>query len=171
LPGSGYADFHILDREFASKVGILRRRPVQRRFLAPQNVHVLLSVRLLFARELWRLGRFAPNVFLLDKTETTDKVRLNCPNFNKSPGADAMKNVYEVLRQKELELSRLEKEVEALRVAAPLLSEDKEAGNDNKPTLAATASQTPIRIPQPAVNTAPQAARAAGWEDTAKRWP
>ena len=37
-----------------------------------------------------------------------------------------MKNVYEVLRQKELELARLEKEVEALRVAAPLLSEDKE---------------------------------------------
>jgi hypothetical protein len=82
-----------------------------------------------------------------------------------------MKNVYEVLRQKELELSRLEKEVEALRVAAPLLSEDKEAGNDNKPTLAATATQQPIRIPQPTVNTAPQAARAAGWEDTAKRWP
>jgi hypothetical protein len=83
-----------------------------------------------------------------------------------------MKNVYEVLRQKELELSRLEKEVEALRVAAPLLSEDKEAGNDNKPTLASPATtQQPIRIPQPAVNTAPQAARAAGWEDTAKRWP
>jgi hypothetical protein len=34
-----------------------------------------------------------------------------------------MKNVYEVLRQKDLEVSRLEKEVEALRVAAPLLSE------------------------------------------------
>jgi hypothetical protein len=83
-----------------------------------------------------------------------------------------MKNVYEVLRQKELELSRLEKEVEALRVAAPLLSEDKEAGNDNKPTLAtSTATQQPIRIPQPAVSAAPQAARAAGWEDTAKRWP
>jgi hypothetical protein len=83
-----------------------------------------------------------------------------------------MKNVYEVLRQKELELSRLEKEVEALRVAAPLLSEDKEAGSDNKPTLASpTTTQQPIRIPQPAVNTAPQAARAAGWEDTAKRWP
>jgi hypothetical protein len=118
-----------------------------------------------------RLSRFDPDVFLLDKTETTDKVRLNCPYFYISPGAEAMKNVYEVLRQKELELSRLEKEVEALRVAAPLLSEDKEAGNDNKPTLAATATQTPIRIPQPAVNTAPQAARAAGWEDTAKRWP
>lgn len=86
-----------------------------------------------------------------------------------------MKNVYEVLRQKELELARLEKEVEALRVAAPLLSEDKEAVSEvtNKPTLASTVpSQQPIRIPQPAVNASPQPARAAGgWEDTAKRWP
>jgi hypothetical protein len=82
-----------------------------------------------------------------------------------------MKNVYEVLRQKELELSRLEKEVEALRVAAPLLSEDKEANNDNnKPTLTSAPAQQPIRIPQPAA-AAPQTARAAGWEDTAKRWP
>jgi hypothetical protein len=88
-----------------------------------------------------------------------------------------MKNVYEVLRQKELELARLEKEVEALRVAAPLLSEDKEsmaeAVNNNKPTLAPpTPAQQPIRIPQPAVAAQPQQqARAAGWEDTAKRWP
>ena len=46
-----------------------------------------------------------------------------------------MKNVYEVLRQKELELSRLKKEIEALRVAAPLLSEDNEARHD-EPNLA-----------------------------------
>ena len=86
-----------------------------------------------------------------------------------------MKNVYEVLRQKELELARLEKEVEALRVAAPLLSEDKESleATNNKPTLAASMpGQQPIRIPQAAaVNANPQPARAAGWEDTAKRWP
>jgi hypothetical protein len=85
-----------------------------------------------------------------------------------------MKNVYEVLRQKELELARLEKEVEALRVAAPLLSDDKEsmAETGNKPTLAtSTPVQQPIRIPQAAVNASPQPARAAGWEDTAKRWP
>ncbi len=90
-----------------------------------------------------------------------------------------MKNVYEVLRQKELELARLEKEVEALRVAAPLLSDDKgeslsESGN-SKPSLATSSAQQPIRIPQPAVTAAPvtpQPARAAaGWEDTAKRWP
>ena len=90
-----------------------------------------------------------------------------------------MKNVYEVLRQKELELSRLEKEVEALRVAAPLLSDDKESvmeAINSKPTLttATAPPQQPIRIPQPAAASAapaPQPARAAGWEDTAKRWP
>jgi hypothetical protein len=87
-----------------------------------------------------------------------------------------MKNVYEVLRQKELELARLEKEVEALRVAAPLLSDGQEPvaieATNNKPALTATTpTQQPIRIPQPAVNVAPQPARAAGWEDTAKRWP
>jgi hypothetical protein len=42
-----------------------------------------------------------------------------------------MKDVYAVLRQKELEKSRLENEVEALRVVAPILSEE----NVNKPTL------------------------------------
>jgi hypothetical protein len=86
-----------------------------------------------------------------------------------------MKNVYEVLRQKELELTRLEKEVEALRVAAPLLSDEKEPISDplSKPSLTAAAPQQPIRIPPPAVTPAPapQTARAAGWEDTAKRWP
>jgi hypothetical protein len=84
-----------------------------------------------------------------------------------------MKNVYEVLRQKELELARLEKEVEALRVAAPLLSEESMAeATSNKPTLASpTTTQQPIRIPQAAVNASPQPTRAAGWEDTAKRWP
>jgi hypothetical protein len=87
-----------------------------------------------------------------------------------------MKNVYEVLRQKELEMAKLEKEVEALRVAAPLLSDDKDIASDTvaKPTLApavTSAPQQPIRIPQPAVNQSQPAARAAGWEDSAKRWP
>jgi len=87
-----------------------------------------------------------------------------------------MKNVYEVLRQKELELTRLEKEVEALRIAAPLLSEEmKDSVSESpKPTLAATGPQQPIRVPSPAAtaaaNPAPPA-RAVGWEDAAKRWP
>jgi len=87
-----------------------------------------------------------------------------------------MKNVYEVLRQKEMELTRLEKEVEALRLVAPLLSEEKEAISDiaAKPALATAVNagpQQPIRIPAPPVVPAAQPVRAAGWDDTAKRWP
>jgi len=73
-------------------------------------------------------------------------------------------------------LTRLEKEVEALRLVAPLLSEEKENGMDTvKPALAAAVNgpQAPTRIPVPSAPTIPppQPVRAAGWEDTAKRWP
>jgi hypothetical protein len=81
-----------------------------------------------------------------------------------------MKNVYDVLRQKELEVSKLEEEVQALRVVAPLLSEDGEAGNDNKPRLATSTVQELIENLK-AVNDAPQQTRAAAWGDRAKRWP
>ncbi len=85
-----------------------------------------------------------------------------------------MKNVYEVLRQKEMELTRLEKEVEALRLVAPLLSEEKEINSDmGKPTLAQAVNGPPqtIRIPSAPVVAAAQPVRAAGWDDSAKRWP
>jgi hypothetical protein len=86
-----------------------------------------------------------------------------------------MKNVYEVLRQKEMELTRLEKEVEALRLVAPLLSEEKEIADMGKPALATAVNgpQPTARIPiatSPSIP-APQPVRAAGWDDTAKRWP
>ncbi len=86
-----------------------------------------------------------------------------------------MKNVYEVLRQKEMELTRLEKEVEALRLVAPLLSEEKEMNSDmGKPMLATAVNgpQQPMRIPSSPVSvSAAQPVRAAGWDDSAKRWP
>ena len=50
-----------------------------------------------------------------------------------------MKDVYEVLRQKELEVSRLKQEVEALRVAAPLLSEGEAK---DQPTLQRAVNET-----------------------------
>jgi hypothetical protein len=83
-----------------------------------------------------------------------------------------MKNVYEVLRQKELELTRLEKEVEALRVAAPLLSDEKESlAEAPKPSLTAAPPQA-VRIPPVvAAQAAAAPARVAGWEEAAKRWP
>jgi hypothetical protein len=70
-----------------------------------------------------------------------------------------MKDIYEVLRLKELEMSKLEIEVEALRVAAPLLSEDGEAENDSQPPLPRAVNDTP----QP---------DHSGWQDRAKKhWP
>ena len=70
-----------------------------------------------------------------------------------------MKEVYEVLRQKEFELSKLKEEVEALRIAAPLLSDD-EVGDDNKPTSARSiAPWQSVRFRQ-AVNDSPQFADA-----------
>lgn len=82
-----------------------------------------------------------------------------------------MKNVYEVLRQKEMELARLEKEVEALRLVAPLLSEERESGDPSKTSFPLGQPQQPIRIPQAVAAAPAQTTRAAGWEETAKRWP
>ena len=86
-----------------------------------------------------------------------------------------MKNVYEVLRQKEMELTRLEKEVEALRLVAPLLSEEKESVAEiSKPALATAVNgpqATRMAVPSSPSIPPPQPVRAAGWEETAKRWP
>jgi hypothetical protein len=70
-----------------------------------------------------------------------------------------MRDVYDVLRQKELEKSRLENEVEALHVVAPTLSEDGEAVNDNQPTL------------RRAVNETPQPDHSGGEDRAKNRWP
>ncbi len=52
-----------------------------------------------------------------------------------------MKNIYEVLRQKELEVQQLQREIEALRVAARLLADDNE-------TEAATARPSNVAAPR-----------------------
>lgn len=44
-----------------------------------------------------------------------------------------MKNPYEVLKQKELELAMLRRQVESLRIAIPLLAEDVDANPTPKP--------------------------------------
>jgi hypothetical protein len=68
-----------------------------------------------------------------------------------------MKDVYEVLRQKQLEVSRLKTEVEALRIAVPLLLADGEAEDQNHPTL------------QRVGNDAAGKTRAPAWEERAKK--
>jgi hypothetical protein len=111
---------------------------------------------------------------ILDNTGNSAKVHGKQVKMSR-PG-EPMKNVYEVLRQKEMELTRLEKEVEALRLVAPLLSEEKESISDiTKPLAAAVNGPQPAtRMPvssAPSSIPAPQPVRAAGWEDTGKRWP
>ena len=82
-----------------------------------------------------------------------------------------MKDVYEILRLKELEISRLEIEVEALRVVTPLLSENQEVSPDDQPTATRpTTPSQPTRVPK-AVNANPQPEHAAGWEEKVKSWP
>ena len=65
-----------------------------------------------------------------------------------------MKDVYEILRLKELEISRLEIEVEALRVVAPLLSENQEVSHDQVTEASSTTPSHPIRV-RKAVNAFP----------------
>jgi len=66
-----------------------------------------------------------------------------------------MKDIYAVLRQKEIEQSRVKNEVEALRMVAPLL-EDGTAEIQSLPR---------------AVNDTPQPER-SGWQDRGKKhWP
>jgi hypothetical protein len=67
-----------------------------------------------------------------------------------------MKNVYEVLRSKEIDLERLRKEVDALRIVAPLLadrmSEPVEADRKTRPDLVWTAlekNKWPLKVGQP----------------------
>ena len=57
-------------------------------------------------------------------------------------GATDMKDLYQVLRQKELALEQVRKEIEALRFVTPLLLEDTEADNNNRPSLLAPPSQS-----------------------------
>jgi len=54
-----------------------------------------------------------------------------------------MKNIYDVMRQKELEIERLKKEIEALRVVAPMLEEKEPAREiaSSSPAKAYSATQ------------------------------
>ena len=57
-----------------------------------------------------------------------------------------MRNIYEVIRQKESEIQQLEKELEALRMAARLLTEDTKVDVEPPrviPTMRAVAAAAP----------------------------
>jgi hypothetical protein len=70
-----------------------------------------------------------------------------------------MKNVYEVLREKEMDLARLRTEVDALRFVAPLLSDRSSEPTDvdhaPRPDLAGTLALEKNKWPLQVGNTAP----------------
>ena len=82
-----------------------------------------------------------------------------------------MKDAYEVLRLKEIEMSKLETEVEALRVVAPLLSESNEIDHGDKPTPAISGGRVhSISVP-PATKANPEPQHSPEWKDRALAWP
>ena len=75
-----------------------------------------------------------------------------------------MKDAYEVLRTKEREMENLRIEIEALRIAAPLLSDD---GDDKGAAVVSTRWVAPTRsfqVPQ-AANSDPQLEHAPEWKE------
>jgi len=82
-----------------------------------------------------------------------------------------MNEIYQLLKQKELDVSRLEIEVEALRIVAPLLSDDGDTGADNMPISTHwTAPTRPVQVPK-AANTDPHPEHAAEWREKVRGWP
>jgi hypothetical protein len=81
-----------------------------------------------------------------------------------------MKDVYEVLRAKELEMQNLAIEIEALRIVAPLLSDDGD-GNGAAPVSTRWAAPTrPFQV-APATNSDPQPEHTPEWKERTVGFP
>lgn len=82
-----------------------------------------------------------------------------------------MKNVYEVLRSKELEIEKLQTEIQALRIAAPLLSDDADSGNGNVQVSSRWSPPArPVQVPK-AANADPQPEHATDWKEKTAGFP
>jgi hypothetical protein len=89
-------------------------------------------------------------------------------------GKRAMKNILDVLKQKEIELLQVQKEVEALRMVARLLADETqaaEAANAQKPAAAGTqtAAPQPARTAPPIPATVPREGYPA-WDAASKKF-
>lgn len=84
--------------------------------------------------------------------------RENCLGTSAGPRMVAMKNIYEVLRSKEMDLVRLRTEVDALRLVVPLLAEliadSSEVGAATRPDVvwrpALQKNKWPLKVGHPA---------------------
>jgi hypothetical protein len=81
-----------------------------------------------------------------------------------------MKDINEVIRRKEAELQQLQRDIDALHVAARLLSEETEAGTAYAPRPMTSSAYAPPGRPAPAPG-AGEAGYGAAWDAAAKRFP
>ena len=81
-----------------------------------------------------------------------------------------MKDVYEVLRSKERAMENLGIEIEALRIAAPLLSDDGDSVDGTPVSTRWTAPTRPLQVPR-AANADPQPEHAPEWKDRTVGFP
>ena len=78
-----------------------------------------------------------------------------------------MKDIYELIRQKEADLERIQREVEALRLSAKLLEE---TGRTPAPSVAAASAATTVYHPAAKPHPAQPVATPAAWA-SAKQFP
>ena len=82
-----------------------------------------------------------------------------------------MKDAYEVLRSKEHEMENLKAEIQALRIAAPLLSDDADSANDNATVSTRwTTPARPIQVPK-AANADPHPEHSVDWKERTAGFP
>lgn len=77
-----------------------------------------------------------------------------------------MKDVYEVLREKESQIEELQKEVEALKIAARLLTDESDREPAPMKPIAAVLANSPAPAPRLKNN-----GHAASWDATTKQFP
>jgi hypothetical protein len=78
----------------------------------------------------------------------------------------AMKNIYEVLKQKEAQIQQIQKEIEALKIAARLLADDGEIERPVSPVIAGTPLASVSRVASSRENGGQTA-----WDSTTKQFP
>jgi hypothetical protein len=82
-----------------------------------------------------------------------------------------MKDINEVLRKKEVDLQQIQREVEALRVAARLLSEESEAEPAYARAVPSASAYVPSTRPAPPAAGNSDAGYGASWDAAGKKFP
>ena len=86
-----------------------------------------------------------------------------------------MKNIFEVMRQKEAEIQQLQREIEALRTAARLLVDENDPSPDSfaRSSNAGTNSAPVLRpaVPQSAVSGKAEVSYSAARENSLRQFP